>query len=84
MDTVPKVEKSQTQLSKHTLEHSMHTGFYLFTYCIYLAIPHNLLDLSSPTRDPTHTSCTGSMESLPLDHQGILSFLLVLNLFYGS
>ena len=60
----------------------MHTVFYLFTYCIYLAIPHNLLDLSSPKRDPTHTSCTGSMESLPLNHQGILSFLLVL--FYGS
>ena len=27
-------------------------------------------DLGSPIRDQTHASCTGSMESQPLDHQG--------------
>ena len=45
MDTVQKVEKSQTQLSKHTPEHSVHTVFDLFTYCIYVFIW------------PFHTTC---------------------------
>ena len=36
----------------------------------FLATPHGMWDLSSPTRGQTHAPCTGSMESQPLDHQG--------------
>ena len=36
----------------------------------FLAVPHGLRDLSSPTKDQTQAPCSGSMESQPLDHQG--------------
>ena len=37
-----------------------------------------MLDLSSPTRDPTCFPCIGSTESSPLDHQGILSLIFLM------
>ena len=40
--------------------------FFVFS----LAVPRGMWDLSSPTRDRTHTPCLGSVESQPLDHQG--------------
>ena len=37
----------------------------------FKAVPlHGMWYLSSPTRDQTHTSCSGSTESQPLDCQG--------------
>ena len=43
---------------------------YIYMYvCIYIAMLHDMQDLSSPTRDQTHTACSGSTESQPLDHQ---------------
>ena len=33
-------------------------------------MPRSMRDLSSLTRDRTHTSCIGSTESQPLEHQG--------------
>ena len=41
---------------------------YLF---IYLAAPHSMQDPSSLTRDQTRFPCSGSVESQPLEHQGI-------------
>ena len=37
---------------------------------IFLAVPNNIWDLSSLTRDRTLVPCIGSAESYPLDHQG--------------
>ena len=36
----------------------------------FLAKPRSIWDLSSPTKDRTHASCIGSVESKPLDCQG--------------
>ena len=38
-------------------------GFFFFFW-------HVMWDLNSPTREQTHTTCGGSTESQPLDHQG--------------
>ena len=47
-------------------------GFFLFV--CFLAVLYSLQDLSSWTRDRTWAFCTGSMESLSLDHQAGLGF----------
>ena len=39
-------------------------------YFFFLAMPHGMWDLSSPTRDRTCAPCSGSMKSQPLDGQG--------------
>ena len=36
----------------------------------FFVVLHGMWDLSSPTRDQTHTPCTGRAESYPLDCQG--------------
>ena len=42
-----------------------------FLPSFFKAVPlHDVWHLSSPTRDQTHTSCSGSRESQPLDCQG--------------
>ena len=46
-------------------DHS-HLGF---CFC-FLAVPHGMWNLSSPTRDWTHVPCGRSAESQPLDYQG--------------
>ena len=33
-------------------------------------------DLNSPTRDQTYAPCSGSMKSLPLDHQESQTYIL--------
>ena len=33
-------------------------------------MPRGMWDLSSLTRDQTSAPCSGSMDSLPVDHQG--------------
>ena len=38
-------------------------GFFVFCFVLFLATLHGMQDLSSPTRDWTHTSCSGSMKS---------------------
>ena len=38
-------------------------------YFYFLALPPHMWDLSSPTRDRTHTPCIGSVGSQLLDHQ---------------
>ena len=40
-------------------------------YFLFLAMPSNLQNLNSPTRDQTHTLGSESTESKPLDGQGI-------------
>ena len=35
-------------------------GFTLFFVCLFLAVPLSIWDLSSSTRDQTHTPCSGS------------------------
>ena len=40
------------------------------TFFFFLAELHGIWNLSSLTRDQTHTPCSGSIESKPLDHQG--------------
>ena len=35
-----------------------------------MATPHSMWDLSSPSKDGTCVSCSGSIDSEPLDHQG--------------
>ena len=42
--------------------------FFSLIFLFLLAIPHDMWDLRSPTRDQTHTPCTGVL--LPLHHQG--------------
>ena len=42
----------------------------IIIYFYFLALPSDMRDLSSPTRDWTHTPCIGSVGSQPLDHQG--------------
>ena len=37
---------------------------------VILAVLCSMQNLNSPTRDRTCTHCSGSVESLPLDHQG--------------
>ena len=37
---------------------------------LFLAMPHGMWDLSSLTRDWTRATCSGSLESKPLDCQG--------------
>ena len=56
-------------------------GLLIF-YFYFLAMPCSTWDLVSPTRDWTWALCNGSVESQPLDHQGIpwacwLTWLLV-------
>ena len=46
-------------------------GFFLF---VFLAVLYSMQDLSSWPRDRTWAFCTGSMESLSLDHQAGLLF----------
>ena len=36
----------------------------------HLAMPHDMWDLSSLTRDQTSAPCSGSIDPLPVDHQG--------------
>ena len=38
--------------------------YFILFFC------HSTRDLHSPTWDGTHAPCSGSIESLPLDHQG--------------
>ena len=42
--------------------------YYFFIYS--LAEPHGMWNLSSLTKDQTHTPCSGRVESTPLDCQG--------------
>ena len=43
---------------------------FCFVLLVFVfAMPHGMWDLSS--RDQTHAPCTGSVESKPLDHQGV-------------
>ena len=44
--------------------------FVFWVFFFFLAVPHGMWHLSSPTSDRTHTPCTGSAESSPLDRQG--------------
>ena len=44
----------------------------------FLVTPHGIWDLSSLIRDQTLTLCIGSMESLPLNHQGSPKLVLFL------
>ena len=39
------------------------SAFSLSFSFFFLALPHSIWDLSSPTRDQTHTPCSGSAES---------------------
>ena len=41
--------------------------FFPLIFLLLLAIPHDMWDLRSPTRDQTHAPCIGV---LPLHHQG--------------
>ena len=43
---------------------------------------HGMWDLSSPTRDRTHTLYSGNIESQPLDHQGTSTLQLSYNLVF--
>ena len=43
----------------------------LVKFLFILATPHSVWDLSSQTTDETHTLCSGSVESEPLDRQGV-------------
>ena len=45
-------------------------GFFFF-----FNFGHFVRDLSSLTKGWTHAPCTGSMESKPLDHQGVQQWL---------
>ena len=47
--------------------------FPLYSALLLLLLGHCLRDLSALTRDWTHAPCSGSLESLPLDHQGSLN-----------
>ena len=57
-----------------------HVFLNCYTDCIFtetffikkksLAMPRGMWDLSSLTRDQTSAPCSGSMDSLPVDHQG--------------
>ena len=47
-------------------------------YIHMLAEPHNMQDLCSPTRDRTCIPFSGSVETYPLDHRGILSKYVIL------
>ena len=47
-------------------------------YIHMLAEPHSMQDLCSPTRDRTCIPCSGSVETYPLDHRGILSKYVIL------
>ena len=51
--------------------------FYLIKkkFFFVLSVLHGLQDLSSPTRGGTQAPCSGSLESKPLDHQGIPSLV---------
>ena len=51
------------------LFHSNHTSF--------LAALSSMWDLSSLIKDQTHDPCSGSTETEPLDHQGILTIILL-------
>ena len=48
-------------------------GQSIGVYFLFLAALLDMLDLSSLTKDQTCTLCVGSVESQPLDHQGIPS-----------
>ena len=48
----------------------VHKHIYIYIYIFFLAAPHSMQDLSSPTKDQTSTPCSGSAESQPLDQQG--------------
>ena len=43
----------------------------MLTLLFFLAAPRGMQDLSSPTRDQTRAPCSESVESQPLDCQGI-------------
>ena len=49
--------------------HSNHTSF--------LAALSSMWDLSSLIKDQTHDPCSRSTETEPLDHQGILTIILL-------
>ena len=46
-------------------------GLVWFFFALFLAMPHDLRDPSSPARDGTSTLGSESLESSPLDGQGI-------------
>ena len=48
------------------------TTLLLFYVLFCFVWPHSMWDLSYPTRDWTHSPCTGKVTSKPPDHQGSL------------
>ena len=63
--------KSLDLISKIFHPDNSHLGFCgVYYFYFFLAMPHGMWNLSSPTRDWTHVPCGGSTESQLLDHQG--------------
>ena len=60
--------KSQSLKKATQIKLRIDTNFFFF---FFFAALLGLQNLSSQTRDQTQTSRSGSMESQPLDHQGI-------------
>ena len=63
----------RNQIQSHT---SKKRGIYFWVFFLvgcffFLATLHNTWDLSTQSRDQICVPCIGSMESEPLDHQGI-------------
>ena len=59
-------------MSLHT-----HTHTHTHTHMHIVAVLSGLWNLSSPTRDFTHTLAVEAQSPNPLDHQGILKVLLL-------
>ena len=60
------------EIGLHFLVNTFFSSAFTFSFFVcfcFLAIPLGVWDLSSPTRDQTCASCTGSVESQPLHHQ---------------
>ena len=57
-------------VEKNQLAHE-DQNLLLFFFFFLLAVPCGIQDLSSPTRDRTRAPCGGSVQSWPLDRQGI-------------
>ena len=56
-------EASFTKLTSWTAASSSPHPLFLDLFFFVFVVLHGMWDLSSPTRDQTHTPCTGSLES---------------------
>ena len=73
-----------TVVNGASMNTEVHVSIWINSTLFFLVLLRGMLDLSSPNRVQTHAHCCGSVESYPLDHQGIpppiLRFLITTTL----